>query len=89
VGLCFLHVQFYHGSLVASQVNQVKIALNVIPGQSQAQEQRAIGGIFFFLSCHRQLALTPCHLITLSALASTLGGIVTPICFAVFRLMMN
>jgi hypothetical protein len=29
------------------------------------------------------------HLITLSALASTLGGIVRPICFAAFRLMMN
>src|SRR5262249_58693945 len=27
--------------------------------------------------------------ITLSALASTFGGIVTPICFAAFRLMMN
>ena len=29
------------------------------------------------------------HLITLSALASTFGGIVKPICFAVLRLMMN
>jgi hypothetical protein len=29
------------------------------------------------------------HRITLSALASTLGGIVRPICFAAFRLMMN
>src|SRR5262249_51936943 len=29
------------------------------------------------------------HLITLSALASTLGVIVRPICFAVFRLMTN
>src|SRR4030095_5572028 len=29
------------------------------------------------------------YLITLSALASTFGGIVRPICFAVFRLMMN
>jgi hypothetical protein len=29
------------------------------------------------------------HRITLSALASTSGGIVTPICFAVFRLMTN
>src|SRR5206468_6758404 len=29
------------------------------------------------------------HLITLSALASTFGGIVKPICFAAFRLMMN
>ena len=29
------------------------------------------------------------HLITLSALTSTFGGIVRPICFAVFRLMMN
>src|SRR5437867_6878592 len=29
------------------------------------------------------------HLITLSARTSTLGGIVRPICFAAFRLMMN
>src|SRR5262249_8826272 len=29
------------------------------------------------------------HLITLSARASTLGGIVRPICFAAFRLMTN
>ena len=29
------------------------------------------------------------HLITLSARASTFGGIVTPICFAVFKLMTN
>ena len=29
------------------------------------------------------------HRITLSALAKTLGGIGNPICFAVFRLMMN
>ena len=29
------------------------------------------------------------YFMTLSALASTLGGIVTPICFAVFRLMTN
>src|SRR5262249_22573358 len=30
-----------------------------------------------------------CYLITLSARASTLGGIVRPICLAAFRLMMN
>ena len=30
-----------------------------------------------------------CHLITLSARAKTFGGIVRPICFAAFRLMMN
>ncbi len=29
------------------------------------------------------------HLITLSALANTFGGIVKPICLAAFRLMMN
>src|SRR5262245_44582648 len=29
------------------------------------------------------------HLITLSALTSTFGGIVSPICFAVFKLMTN
>src|SRR5215813_5208552 len=37
----------------------------------------------------RHLTLVPSHLITLSALASTFGGIVRPICLAVFRLMMN
>src|SRR4030095_8683265 len=42
--------------------------------------------VFFF----RCLVLLPSfHLITRSALASTLGGIVRPICFAAFRLMMN
>src|SRR6266480_2551711 len=30
-----------------------------------------------------------CHLITLSARSSTLGGIVRPICFAVLKLMTN
>src|SRR5215475_7455837 len=33
--------------------------------------------------------ITCFHLITLSALTSTFGGIVRPICFAAFRLMMN
>ena len=35
------------------------------------------------------LTLAPSHLITLSARASTFGGIVKPICLAAFRLMMN
>src|SRR5215471_4319434 len=35
------------------------------------------------------LAASRRYLITLSALASTLGGIVRPICFAVFRFIMN
>src|SRR6185295_18695378 len=30
-----------------------------------------------------------CHLMTLSALASTFGGIVSPICLAALRLMIN
>ena len=33
------------------------------------------------------LLYAPCYLITLSARTSTFGGIVRPICFAVFRLM--
>ena len=37
----------------------------------------------------RHLKLVPSHLITLSALTSTFGGIVRPICFAALRLMMN
>jgi hypothetical protein len=39
-------------------------------------------------SCERHMVFFH-HLITLSALASTLGGIVRPICFAVLRLMIN
>ena len=59
--------------------------------------QRVKTGIFFFMSFslsridlsldHSTLARA--HLITLSALASIFGGIVKPICFAAFRLMMN
>src|SRR4030095_1855448 len=41
-------------------------------------------------SLHSTLLNRPSsHLITLSALASTLGGIVRPICLAAFKLMMN
>ena len=52
----------------------------------------------FFSSClfsgldrlvARHLTLAPAHLRTLFARASTSGGIVRPICFAAFRLMMN
>ena len=35
------------------------------------------------------MILSASYLITLSALASTLGGIVRPICLAAFRLMIN
>ena len=42
----------------------------------------ALTAFWFLLPAH-------CHLITLSALASTFGGIVRPICFAAFKLMMN
>ena len=63
--------------------------------KSMAQRGKAI---YFFLHvfflCLAPLdtghvTLAPSHLITLSALASTFGGIVRPICLAVFRLMMN
>ena len=37
----------------------------------------------------RHLTLAPSHLITLSALAKTFGGIVNPICFAAFKFTMN
>jgi hypothetical protein len=33
------------------------------------------------------MLLAPCYLMTRSALASTFGGIVTPICFAVCKFM--
>jgi hypothetical protein len=42
-----------------------------------------------FFSDLRPLTSDLYHRITLSALANTLGGIVRPICFAAFRLMMN
>ena len=35
----------------------------------------------------RYLVLRHCHLMTRSARANTFGGIITPICFAVLRLM--
>src|SRR5262249_7523205 len=41
----------------------------------------------FLCSFHSTLA--PSHLITLSALASTFGGIVRPICLAALRLITN
>ena len=42
---------------------------------------------FCFLSPHPSLFTPHGHLMTSSARASTFGGIVTPICLAVFRLM--
>jgi hypothetical protein len=53
-------------------------------------EGNAFIGLFSWLSStHSSLLTVYCHLITLSALASTFGGIVNPICLAAFRLMMN
>src|SRR5262245_19197873 len=52
--------------------------------KAKCQEQSAKSKAKYFSPC----CLVPhtyIHLITLSALASTLGGIVRPICFAVFR----
>ena len=40
-------------------------------------------------TCHSTLDTRPSHLITLFARASTSGGIVRPICFAVLRLITN
>ena len=42
-----------------------------------------------FITQHSLLSTQHCHLMTRSARASTFGGIVRPICFAAFRLMMN
>ena len=42
-----------------------------------------------FFAAHRFLLTTHRHLMTLSALAKTLGGMVNPICLAALRLMMN
>ena len=38
-----------------------------------------------FITQHSLLSTQHCHLMTLSALASTLGGIVRPICLAAFK----
>ena len=61
---------------------------------ARSKEHRARENDFFshccpscFLFCLRPLTSDFCHLITLSALASTFGGIVTPISFAVFTLI--
>ena len=51
-------------------------------------KSEAKGFVFFAIAC----CLVPIayfHRITLSALTSTFGGIVRPICFAALRLMMN
>ena len=45
--------------------------------------------VFFLSRFTCDVTLTPSHLITLSALISTFCGIVTPICFAVFRLIIK
>jgi hypothetical protein len=60
--------------------------------KSIAQRPRTVIFCFMFFSLSRStrhLTLAPSHLITLSALASTFGGIVRPICFAVFTLTAN
>ena len=46
-------------------------------------------GLFQFTKSKVEVFSSPLHLITLSARASTFGGIVRPICFAAFRLMIN
>jgi hypothetical protein len=64
----------------------------MLSAKSKAQRVRTV--ISFFMSSPmsprlvtRHSTLVPSHLITLSARASTFGGIVNPICFAVFRLI--
>ena len=44
---------------------------------------------FLFMNSSFPISYCLLHRITLSARANTLGGIVSPICLAVFRLMMN
>src|SRR6516225_1602366 len=68
----------------------------------QKYRLRVVGAISFavlrlIISAHGNSCVLHCgllqivspHLITLSALARTLSGIVRPICLAAFRLMMN
>ena len=62
--------------------------------KSMAQRLRTVLVFFMGFSLprstpHSTLDFAPSHLITLSALASTFGGIVRPICLAALRLMMN
>src|SRR5262245_28648457 len=62
---------------------------------SEPEDKDGINNLLFtvfscsLLTAHSSLLTPHDHLITLSALASTLGGIVRPICFAAFRLMTN
>ena len=66
-------------------------------GQAKRKEQSAKSKdrdyflhVFSALSHHSTLYTRPSsHLITLSARASTFGGIVRPICFAALRLIIN
>lgn len=57
----------------------------------RASQPPSHGLLFMFFSALRSIPVTrpSCHRITLSALANTLGGIVSPICLAAFRLIMN
>jgi hypothetical protein len=69
----------------------VQKSLSARAGKERSAKERCFSlHVFFPRSLHSTLVTRPSfHLITLSALASTLGGIVRPICFAVLRLMMN
>jgi hypothetical protein len=63
-----------------------------LDGRAKRQEYGAkshIRNVNFYTHASSLSAHACIHLITLSARASTLGGIVRPICFAVFRLIAN
>src|SRR5215468_8380061 len=63
-----------------------------LSGQAEHKEQSAKRGrneCYILTVAYCLLPIAFFHLITLSALASTFGGIVRPICLAVLRLMKN
>jgi hypothetical protein len=68
----------------------VQKSLSARAGKERSAKERCFSlHVFFPALSTRHLTLAPSHLITLSARASTLGGIVTPICLAVFKLITN
>ena len=79
---CYAPIDITRRKCVKSVVFQLRIELNDASVRSHADW---VDGEFSSILG----APAGDYLITLSALANTLGGIVRPICFAAFRLMMN
>src|SRR5262249_34689920 len=61
----------------------------IVGRETQGENLKDIAHVFESLNRKSRIGNRKCHLMTLSALANTFGGIVNPICLAVFRLITN